>query len=98
MALVGLAVGLSSCQNSCQQICGRMASYARDCGYTVTANQVQECVSEQAGDASKEDRAVCRDLGSRSAIRSQWTCDDLGVYFRSQSSDEFAPDCVDTAW
>lgn len=72
---------LSGCENSCQQICHRMAAYARDCGYEVSHADVAACVEAQAGQASANDRAVCRRLGGRADLRSQWTCDDVGAYF-----------------
>ncbi|MCO4745713.1 MAG: hypothetical protein KC912_13050 [Proteobacteria bacterium] len=72
---------LSGCQNSCQQVCSRMAKFAEDCGHTVPSDQVRACIEGQAGSASAEDRQTCRSFGSLSDIESEWTCDDVSVYF-----------------
>ena len=76
--LVALAVLAGGCQNSCQRICHRMARFAEQCGEEVSREEVQACVDAQA---SAEDRAVCRELGSRSDIEAEWTCDDVAVYW-----------------
>ncbi|TNE84539.1 MAG: hypothetical protein EP330_29055 [Deltaproteobacteria bacterium] len=72
---------LGGCQNSCQQICSRMARFAEDCGHTVPQAQIQACIDAQAGAASADDRATCREFGSLSDIEAEWTCDDVAVYF-----------------
>jgi hypothetical protein len=76
--------------NPCQEICGRMAAYARDCGYDVPASEVAACQDAQAGDASADDRDVCREFGSRQEIREQWTCDDVAAYFERSGDFERA--------
>ncbi len=81
-------MALPSCQNSCQRICSRMAAYARDCGQQVPARQVRACVDAQSGQASRDDRRVCRQSGNAGTLRDEWTCDDLAVYWsRVDSSD-----------
>jgi len=87
-ALLIVALSLPGCQNSCQQICGTMAAYARDCGHTVPEAQVKACREAQAGEASKDDREICRTAGDGSTLRDEWTCDDLAVYWsRVETSD-----------
>ena len=76
-----LASALSGCKNACQEICPRMASYARDCGFEVSDEEVSACVAAQAGAASRDDRATCREFGDRSTLREEFTCDDLEDYW-----------------
>ena len=92
LALLALTLALPACQNSCQAICGRMARFAEDCGQTVPQDQVRACIDAQSGSASSEDRQTCRSFGSLSNIESEWTCDDIAVYFARQ-----APAAGDTA-
>lgn len=80
LAVVASAA-LSGCRNACQEICPRMADYARDCGFEVSQEEVSACVAAQAGAASREDRAVCRDAGDRATLRAEWTCEDLSDYW-----------------
>jgi hypothetical protein len=70
-----------ACKNACQEICPRMAAYARDCGYEVSADEVRACVQEQAGSASRDDRKVCRQFGDRGTLREEWTCEELSDYW-----------------
>jgi len=86
--VLGLAAGLAGCGNPCQQICGRMAAYARDCGYEVPASEVSACMEAQGGDASADDRDVCREFGGRQEIREQWTCDDVAAYFERANAED----------
>ncbi len=86
--IIGIVSALSGCRNACQQICPLMAAYARDCGHEVSSAEVSACVAAQSGSASSDDRAVCREAGSRSVIREEWTCDDLSDYWARVSSDE----------
>lgn len=81
----------SGCHNACQQICPRMAAYAEDCGFSVPAEQVSECMAAQAGAASRNDRAVCRSAGDRGTLRDEWTCEDLEDYWTA-----YAEPAVDT--
>ena len=99
LALGMLLTLVGGCQNACQRICGRMASYARDCGYEVTSEEVRACRKAQAGQESREDRAVCRDFGDPQAIREEWTCEDLEDYW-AQRVQEPTDDTgiLDSAW
>ena len=81
LAMTAAVVALPGCRNACQQICPRMASYARDCGFEVSAEEVAACVDVQAGSASREDRAICRAAGDRATLREEWTCEDLADYW-----------------
>jgi hypothetical protein len=90
---------LGGCQNACQRICGRMASYARDCGYEVSAEEVRACRRAQAGEESREDRAVCRDFGDLQAIREEWTCEDLEDYWARRVPEPMEDTGIfDSAW
>ena len=80
-----LVAPLSACRNSCQQICPIMAAYAEDCGFEVSNEEVSACIAAQSGSSSREDRAVCREAGSRGDVRDEWTCDDLSDYWARQA-------------
>jgi len=100
VALPVLLFLTGGCQNACQRICGRMASYARECGYEVSAAEVRACREAQAGKASRDDRAICRDFGSSGAIREEWSCEDLEDYWarRVPAPDEMDTGIFDSAW
>lgn len=85
--LLILTLTLAGCQNSCQQICSRMAEFAEDCGHTVPGDQVKACIEAQAGSASADDRQTCRAFGSLSSIETEWTCEDVAVYFGEVGGD-----------
>jgi hypothetical protein len=73
---------LGACRNSCQQVCVEMAKYAEDeCGLTVPDEQIDACIDAQAGDASRDNRGVCRDYGNPSSIEQEWGCEELADYF-----------------
>jgi hypothetical protein len=74
-----------------------MADYARDCGFEVSQEEVSACVAAQAGAASREDRAVCRDAGDRATLRAEWTCEDLSDYWGARGGARAAVDAADTA-
>ncbi len=98
-ALLLFALLLPACGNPCQQVCSRMATYARECGYTVSARDVAACVDEQAGPLDREDREVCREEGTRQGLRSTFTCEDLDAYFaRTVPPDADEAADPDTAW
>lgn len=88
IAFIGLALTAltAGCDNSCQQICDRMANYAEDCGIDVSREDVQACKDAQAGSASRDDRAVCRENNGRSDIRDEWDCEEVGAYFNVTTS------------
>lgn len=78
------AMGLSGCNNACQQVCVRMANYAEDCGITVSDSEIKECIDENSS-AESDLRATCRQYGDASAIRQEWTCDELQEYWDDPS-------------
>jgi hypothetical protein len=78
----------SGCNNSCQQICTTMKKYAKDCGLNVDASEVSECVSRQAGKASRNDRAACRAFGDIDSIQEEWTCEDVAEYWGGGLSED----------
>jgi len=82
--LVSLAIvfaSASGCSNACQSICGRMADYAEECGFTVPEAELDACRESWSSDVEKTDRMTCRDFGSPDQIATQWSCDELEQYF-----------------
>lgn len=78
---------IAGCDNSCQQICDRMAAYAEnECGLTVTKEDVDLCKDEQAGKASRDDRAICREFNGRQTIEEEWDCEELSAYWPGDGS------------
>jgi hypothetical protein len=84
--VIGVAAIGGGCQNACQDICGRMAEYARECGYPVSDAEVSACVEQQGSDLDGEDRRACREFGDADVIRTQWSCEDLGDYWGTGAS------------
>ena len=84
-ALFGIAVLASGCHNACQKTCKEMAEYAEECGFTVSDDALKDCYKGQAGSASREDRAVCREFSDGDTIRQEWSCEDLEDYITSGS-------------
>ena len=82
LVLVVVAGSASGCQNACQEVCGRMAKYAEDCGFTVPDEDIDACIDEQA-DAEGELLKSCRQNGSAEDIRNNVTCEFLEDYFAS---------------
>ena len=81
-AFIVLPAIVAGCDNSCQQICDRMAAYAEsECGLTVTKEEISACKDEQAGAASRDDRAVCREFNGRKTIEEEWDCDEVSAYW-----------------
>lgn len=79
-ALVAAAV-FGGCHNACQDVCARMKAYAEeDCGITVPDAELAACFDSQT-DLDPEDAKACRDYGDPAAIESQWSCEDLAVYW-----------------
>lgn len=58
-----------------------MAAYAEECGFEVGSDEIAACRRAQAGDSSREDRAICRESGDGATIREEWSCDDVESYF-----------------
>ncbi len=75
-----VAVALGGCRNSCQDMCKTMADYAAECGFPVGDADLQACYARQKA-PEKEDAQACRDFGDPEALRNQWTCDDVALYF-----------------
>jgi len=71
---------IQGCANPCQQVCGRMANYAEDCGYTISDAELDACVDVQAS-PEKEALAICRDFGDLDTIERQWSCEELDAYW-----------------
>lgn len=80
LVTVGL-LAATACRNACQDICPRMKAYAEDCGFEVSQDELRTCIQEQSGSNSSDDRAICRQEGSRSTLREEWTCEDLSDYW-----------------
>lgn len=79
--LLALPLISAGCSNSCQQICVTMRKYAKDCGIDVDKSEVSECISRQAGKASKEFRDACREFGDVDSIEEEWSCVDVEEYW-----------------
>lgn len=77
-ASLALLTLVSACQTPCQRVCVRMADYAEECGFTVSDAELEVCLDEQA---DAPDQGACRRAGDPLTIRSEWTCDDLQVFF-----------------
>lgn len=86
VALLALVPLWAACNNACQRVCVNMAKYAEECGYVVTGAEFDQCLDEQAGAASREARGACRDYGSLATIRTQLTCDDVGIYWEEATT------------
>ena len=82
MAVAAWAVG---CNNPCQQVCLEMASYAEECGLTVTNDAIAAC-RDGYGDASGEEIDQCRGWNEPDQLREWWTCDDVAENFLDGSS------------
>lgn len=70
---------LSACKTPCQQLCVEMAAYAEECGVTVPDAQLQSCLDDQSSD---QDQGACRRTGDPETLRSEWSCDDVEVFFQ----------------
>ncbi|MBN2801312.1 MAG: hypothetical protein JXX28_19380 [Deltaproteobacteria bacterium] len=81
MSFLSLLALLGGCHNACQDLCYDMADYAEDCGLTVTSAAFDACMEAQEGDASREDRATCRQANDPELLRSEWSCADLESYW-----------------
>lgn len=83
-AVVALLV-LSGCHNACQDICVKMKNYAEsECGLVVADDDLATCIDAQAGAASREQRAVCRDYNTQGDIADEWGCEELADYFDAE--------------
>ena len=78
----------AGCNNSCQQICVSMKKFAKDCGIEIDSSEMSECISRQAGKASRDNRAACRDFGDLGSIEEEWTCDDIAEYWAAAAPAE----------
>jgi hypothetical protein len=80
LAFLFLAWG-GGCHNSCQALCVRLANVVEtDCGITVPAEDLAECIEQQAGSESRDDRKTCRTSNAKSEIRDEWTCEDMAYF------------------
>ena len=81
LAFLFLAWG-GGCHNSCQALCVRLANVAEaDCGISVPAEDLADCIERQAGSESRSDRKTCRTSNAKSEIRDEWTCEDMAYFF-----------------
>lgn len=73
---------LTSCHNACQDICYEMRDYAENkCGMVVDDGDLDACLQQEAGSASRDDRQACRQYNSQHHIEEEWGCDELQAYF-----------------
>ena len=81
------------CRNPCQQLCLEIQSYAEeDCGMTIEEEQIQECVDKQ-NDAEKAQQESCSN--ALPALRDEWECEELDLYFGSESDSESSEESSD---
>ena len=83
LAALFLAV-VPGCGNPCPAVCDEMANFARDCGYTVTDAEIEECMEDQSSPTADE-RDVCRQFGDRAFLRATWDCIEIGRYYEDQT-------------
>lgn len=87
LTLLVLAIPVASaCKNACQQVCVKMDDYAKECGYAVPADQLDQCFERFKGSEIKELRSTCSAFGDPKSIRENWSCDDLSDFFGGESS------------
>lgn len=86
VAILAAPLLLVGCDNSCQQVCDRMARVAEECDLPVSNDDIAACKDAQAGKASRDDRATCREYNSRNVIEEEWDCNDLRAYWNEQAS------------
>lgn len=79
-----MVAALAGCGNACESVCDEMAAFARDCGYTVTQNDIDECLAAQSSQ-DRDSRRICRDFGDRASIEQSWDCLEIGRYYPEQN-------------
>jgi len=80
LAITGALMAFMGCNNPCQQLCDEVASFATECGYSITDDQVDQCMDDHASDQLRDGTSeVCAEY--KDEIREEWTCDDVAVYF-----------------
>jgi hypothetical protein len=80
---LGLAAAAGGCRNACADLCLEMAEYAEECGYTVSDEEIDTCISEQSA-AGHDERKACREFGQGEVLRAQWSCDVLADYWEPE--------------
>jgi hypothetical protein len=74
---------MAGCRNPCQKLCLDIRDYAEDeCGITVPEEQVKTCLKTQR-QVEREQARSCQDV--LPSLQDEWECDDIEVYFQSQS-------------
>lgn len=69
---------LSACDNPCQALCADIAQYARECGYTSTAEDMQSCRDSFATPTLEEgEQVACLEVSDPQQLREWWTCEQL---------------------
>ena len=79
-ALLAVSVGLGACRGPCEKVCVNLATYAEECGFSVSDSELDTCMDGQK-DATADEKGVCREYGDPAVIRNEWTCDDLAAYW-----------------
>lgn len=77
--VAGLAL-LSGCSNPCQQLCLEMASYAEECGLTVSSDEVKNC---RESFTNSDQAELCQTWNDPDQVREWWTCEDLEENFQN---------------
>lgn len=90
MRLVGaltLLATLVACHNPCQDLCKEIAQYAEDCGLTVPDGEPGACIdATRRSELEDGDTQTCRE--NADFLRTEWTCDDVALYFDGASGAE----------
>ena len=72
-------------RNACQDLCYELSDYAEECGFEFSKEELRTCVSDHGrGDLERETIQTC--AANASAVRDEWTCDDMEDYFKDDAS------------
>jgi len=73
-------IAIAGCKAPCQSLCDEMATFAEECGFSYSDEELNTCYEENARRVtSAESQDACRDYTDD--LRVEWTCDDLSIYF-----------------
>lgn len=80
---LGVVATLAGCGNPCESVCDQMATFARECGFTVPQGEVDQCVQDQSSQPADQ-RRICREFGDQASIEQSWDCLEVARYFPEQ--------------
>ena len=76
----------AGCSNACESLCVRMADYAEECGFIVLESEITECIDAQNA-APIEDLEACKSFNDPLALRREWSCEDMELYWDQGKED-----------